>query len=112
MSNDTQQGASGEKKLGILVRKDQYLDQVINLVEAAYKKGLETQLFFTGKSVMLTQDPDFAKLVGKANRISVCDVSFRANELSGEVPGVSFRDFATQARNAEMVGECDRYVVF
>jgi hypothetical protein len=41
-------------------------------------------------------------------------VSFRANEFHGredQVPGVGFKDFATQARNAEMAAECDRYLV-
>lgn len=100
-----------KNKLGILVRDDKYLDQIISLTTAAHNKGVETQIFFTGKGVMLTQDTDFAKLVGKA-RLSVCDVSFRALGLSGDVPGVGFKDFATQARNAEMVEECNRYVVF
>ncbi len=100
------------RSLGILVRKDLYLDQVISLVNAAYERGVHTEVFFTGRAVLLTRDPDFSKLVGKADRISVCDVSYRANDLSGEVPGVGFKDFVTQARNAEMVAECERYVVF
>ncbi len=107
MSKENTQG----KKLGILVRDDKYLDQVINLTEAAHNKGVETQIFFTGRAVMLTQNSDFEKLVGKA-RLAVCDVSFRAFGLSGDVPGVGFKDFATQARNAELVEESDRYVVF
>jgi hypothetical protein len=42
-------------------------------------------------------------------------VSFRANGLHGredDVPGVDFKSFATQGRNAEMLAESDRYVVF
>ena len=53
-------------------------------------------------------------MVGKA-KLSICDVSFRANGLHGreeEVPGVGFKDFATQAKNAEMVAQADRYLVF
>lgn len=99
------------KKLGILVRDDAYLDQVIKLTQAAHSKGVETRIFFTGQGVMLTQDKEFESLVGKA-RLSVCDVSFRANGLTGDVPGVGFKDFATQAKNAEMIEECDRYIVF
>ena len=83
----------------------------IALTHAAHEKGVAVQIFFTGRGVHLTQSPDFEKLVGKA-KLSVCDVSFRANELEGDVPGVGFKDFATQARNAEMIAECDRYVVF
>jgi predicted peroxiredoxin len=98
-------------RLGILVNTEKHLENVIALAKAAHEKGKKVQIFFTGKGVLLTQKPEFAELVGKA-KLSVCDVSFRANGLSGEVPGVGFKDFATQARNAEMIDECDRYVVF
>ena len=74
-------------------------------------RGKEVEIFFTGQGVLLTQDPDWEQLVGKA-RLAVCDVSFRANGLAGDVPGLGFKDFATQARNADMIAECDRYVVF
>ncbi|RLC32307.1 MAG: hypothetical protein DRH37_00900 [Deltaproteobacteria bacterium] len=100
--------------LGILVNNDKHLDYVIQLATAAQTRGKDVQIFFTGKGVLLTMDPDFKNLVGKA-KLSVCDVSFRAYGLHGredEVPGVGFKDFATQARNAEMVAELDRYVVF
>lgn len=100
--------------LGILVTSDRYLGYVVALTEAAYKKGKSVEIFFTGRSVRLCFEEDFRKLVGKA-RLSVCDVSFRSNGFHGredDVPGVGFKDFATQARNAEMSAECDRYVVF
>ncbi|WP_022665019.1 hypothetical protein [Desulfospira joergensenii] len=99
--------------LGILVTSNRHLEYVVNLTEAAYAKGKKIQIFFTGNSVSLGFEPDFKKLVGKA-RLSVCDVSFRASGFHGredEVPGVGFKDFATQARNAEMAVECDRYLV-
>lgn len=100
--------------LGILVNTDKYLDYVINLTSAAYAKGKDVHIFFTGKGVAFTLTPDFKKLVGKA-KLAVCDVSFRSHGLhgrEGEVPGVGFKDFATQAKNAEMVAQMDRYVVF
>jgi predicted peroxiredoxin len=97
--------------LGILVCSANHLDYVIALTSAAHDKGKNVRIFFTGKGVLLTQKPEFEQLVGKA-KLSVCDVSFRANNLSGDVPGVGFKDFATQARNAEMIEWCDRYVVF
>jgi predicted peroxiredoxin len=97
--------------LGILVSSDKHLDYVIALTTAAHEKGKSVQIFFTGQGVLVTQEPEFEQLAGKA-KLSVCDVSFRANGLSGDVPGVGFKDFATQARNAEMIESCDRYVVF
>ena len=100
-----------DDRLGILVSSNKHLDYVIALTKAAHQKGKQIQIFFTGQGVLLTQKPEFSELVGKA-KLSVCDVSFRANGLEGEVPGVGFKDFATQARNAEMIKECDRYLVF
>lgn len=99
--------------LGILVSSEKHLDYVVSLTEAAHARGKKVQIFFSGRSVLLTVQPDFRKLVGKA-KLYVCDVSFRSNGLHGredEVPGVGFKDFATQARHAEMVENVDRYVV-
>jgi len=99
--------------LGILVSSDKHLDYVIELVNAAHAKGVETQVFFTGSAVFLTLEPGFAELEGKA-KLWVCDVSFRTNGLHGredDVPGVAYKDFVTQGRNAEMLAEVDRYIV-
>ena len=100
--------------LGILVSSDKHLTHVVNLTRAAHAKGKEVHLFFTGAGVTLTLRPDFKKLVGQAD-IAICDVSFRAFGLHGredEVPGVGFKDFATQAKNAELVETMERYIVF
>ena len=97
--------------LGILVTTERHMDYVLSLTDAALARKKKVEIFFTGKAVLLTQHPDFKKLVGKA-RLSVCDVSFRASELSGPVKGVVSDDFVTQAKNAEMIEKCDRYVVF
>ena len=97
--------------LGIFVSSDKHLDYVIGLTGAAHAKGIDVQIFFSGKGVLLTQSPQLANLVGKA-RMALCEVSFRALGLEGDVPGFGFKDFATQAKNAEMIKNCDRYVAF
>ncbi|MBW2411433.1 MAG: hypothetical protein JRF72_16670 [Deltaproteobacteria bacterium] len=99
------------EKLGILVSSDKHLDYIVNLTDAAVKKKKSVEIFFTGQGVLLTQSPDFQKLVGKA-KISLCDNSFRALGLEGDIPGLGFKDFATQAKNAEIIKNSDRYVVF
>ena len=99
------------ESLGILVSTDQHLDYVLKLTDAACARNKTVAVFFTGKGVLLTQDPGFEKLVDKA-KLSVCDMSFRAMGLSGTVPGVGAKDFTTQARSAEVIKRCDRYVVF
>jgi hypothetical protein len=100
--------------LGILVSSDKHMAYVVNLTRAAHEKGKDITIFFTGNGVKLTMTPAFRQLVGKA-KLTVCDVSFRAHGFQGreeEVPGVGFKDFATQARNAEMVAQSDRYLIF
>ena len=100
--------------LGILVSSDHHLDHVVCITQAAYEKGKEVRVFFTGKGVLLTLAPKFKELVGKA-KLAVCDISFRAYDLHGresEVPGVENIEFATQATNAEILSEADRYLVF
>ncbi len=99
------------EKLGILVSSDKHLDYVIHLTDAAHAKGKAVEIFFTGKGVLLTQSSEFKKLVGKA-KLSLCENSFRALGLEGDVPGLGFKDFATQAKNAEIIKNSDRYVVF
>ena len=99
------------EKLGILVSSDKHLDYIINLTDAAHNKGKSVEIFFTGKGVLLTQSPRFKKLISKA-KMSLCDNSFRALGLEGDVPGFGFKDFATQAKNAEIIKTSDRYVVF
>lgn len=98
------------EKLGILVSSNKHIDYVINLTRAAKDKGKEVEIFFTGKGVLLTQSPEFKNLVGKA-KMALCDVSFRSLGLKGDVPGLDFKDFATQAKNAELIKKSDRYVV-
>jgi predicted peroxiredoxin len=104
---------SATASLAILVSTDKHLDHVVKLTTAAFAKGKQVSLFFTGKGVLLTIRPQFKKLVGKAS-LSICDVSFRANGLHGreqEVPGVTLHDFVTQAKNAQMLASADRHLV-
>ncbi len=96
--------------LGILVAARDSLDHLLGIVNAAEKQGLKVVVFFTGEGVMVTQDPRFGELAGRV-RLALCEVSFRALGLKGEVSGMGFKDFATQARHAEMLEECPHYVM-
>ncbi|MEE4111320.1 MAG: hypothetical protein V2I40_00805 [Desulfobacteraceae bacterium] len=100
--------------LAILVSTDKHLDHVVNLTTAAFAKGKRVILFFAGKGVLLTVNPKFQTLVGKAE-LNICDASFRANGLHGrehEVPGVTMEAFSTHTRNAEILKQADRHLVF
>lgn len=98
-------------KLGILVSSDQHLDKVIKLCQAARKKDVEVTIFFTHLGTMLTQDPRFGELEGLA-RMSLCNVGFESHGLTPPVVGIGEKDYATQARNGDLIEENDRYVSF
>jgi len=99
------------KSLGIFVSSDRHLDKIIALCKAAKRKDVEVSIFFTHLGTLLTQDPRFSELQGLA-KMSLCNVGFESHGLKKPVPGLTDKDYATQARHGEMIEECDRYVVF
>jgi predicted peroxiredoxin len=97
--------------LGICVASRGQMAHVVGLARAAKAAGKEVKIFFTGEGVHLTHDPRFAELHGYG-KVAVCEVSYIANGFKGQpLPGMRDKDFVTQARNAEMVEECERYVI-
>jgi len=96
--------------LGIMVATRDSLGHLLAVVASAEKKGVKLVVFLTGEAVLLTQDPRFGELAGRA-RLALCEVSFRAHDLKGEVPGMGFKDFATQAKHAEMLEDCRHYLM-
>jgi predicted peroxiredoxin len=99
------------EKLGICVAGKAHLHHVVGLTRAAKAAGKGVEIFFTGEGVLLTQAPGFSELIA-AGRVTVCEVSYIANGLRGKpVEGLVDKDFVTQGRNAEMLEECDRYVI-
>jgi len=99
------------KRLGVFVSSDQHLDKVITLCQAAKKKDVEVTIFFSHIGTLLTQDPRFGELDGLA-KMSLCNVGFESHGLKPPVQGIGEKDYATQARNGELIEESDRYVVF
>ena len=99
------------KSLGVFVSSKKHLDKIINLCHAARKKEVDVTIFFSHKGTLLTQDPRFGELEGLA-KLSLCNVGFESNGLKPPVVGIGEKDYATQARNGEMIEECDRYIVF
>jgi predicted peroxiredoxin len=99
------------KSLGVFVSSDQHLDKIIKLCKAAKDKDIDVIIFFSHLGTLLTQEKRFDELKGLA-RTTLCKVAFERQGLRPPVPGIGEKDFATQARHAEMIDECDRYVVF
>ena len=99
------------RSLGVFASSNKHLDKIIKLCKAAREKDVEVTIFFTHKGTLLTQEPRFAELEGLA-KMSLCNVGFESHGLKPPVVGIGEKDYATQARNGEMIEECDRYVVF
>ena len=107
--------------LGICVATKGRMEDVIGLARAARKAGKEVEIFFTGEGVLLTQDPRFPELLDVARagsskahgQVTCCEVSYMAQGLTAgkATSGLPDKDFVTQGQNAEMVEECERYVV-
>jgi len=86
------------------------LGHLLGLVAAAENQFVAVFIFLTGEGVLITQDPRFGELAGRA-KMALCEVSFRGHGLKGEAPGMGFKDFATQARHAEMLEDCPHYIM-
>ena len=99
------------RSLGIFVSSDQHLDKLIKLCQAAQEKDVNVTIFFTHQGTLLTQEPRFGELIG-LGKLSLCNVGFESHGLKPPVKGIDEKDYATQARNGEMIEDCDRYIVF
>ncbi len=101
------------QSLGICVATRNNMEHVVGLTRAALAAGKEVKIFLTGEGVYLAHDPRFPELQKAGEgRVGICEVSYIANGFQGKkIAGMRDKDFVTQGRNAEMVDECDRYVV-
>ena len=107
----TQASDAARRSLGICVTTRGNASHVLGLANAATRARVSTEVFLTGDGVQLIRDHRFQELVEGA-RVSVCDASFRAAGLDvGDAQGLTDKDFVTQWRNAEMVEQCDRYLI-
>lgn len=99
------------QKLGIVVTTRDHMKHLLGLAKAARRAGKQTDIFLTGEGVHVTQDQRFSELLYVA-RVGVCETSYYAYGYKDkEVAGLTDKDFVTQHWNAEMVEECDRYLV-
>ena len=97
--------------LGICSTSSDNLPHLLGITRAAVRSDKQVEIFITGEAVLFTQEPNFTELVAIAN-IGICEQSYFAAGFQGrQIPGLSDKDFGTQARNAELVGKCDRYLL-
>lgn len=97
--------------LGICATRDDCLTSLLGITRAAVRAGRRVEIFVTGEAARFTRDSRFTELVALA-KVGICEVSYIAAGFQGqEIPGLVDRDFVTQARNAELVDRCDRYLL-
>lgn len=97
--------------LGICATKSTSLPHLLGITRAAVRAGKRVGVFITGEAARFTQDSRFAEVVAIAD-VAICEVSHIAAGYQGvEIPGLVDKDFVTQARNAELVERCERYLV-
>ncbi len=102
---------NGAETLGICVASKGSMAHVLGLARAAKAAGKDVKIFMTGEGVHLTHHAQFSQLHEVA-KVTVCEVSYLANGFTDkDLPGMADKDFVTQARNAEMVEDCKRYVI-
>ena len=99
------------EKLGIFVTTDKHLDHLLGICKALEKSGREAIIFLSSRGVLLTQQEKFKEIESLPMVISLCNVGFEHFKLQKPVPVVKDEDFATQMRHAEMIEDCDRYLV-
>lgn len=97
--------------LGILVTSDRHLDYVINMTETAHKKGMEVKIFFTGTAVRFLESSGFRRLAEKAS-LAICDRSFLSLGLADHLCGINSNIFDSQTKHADIMRDCERYLVF
>lgn len=100
-----------DEKLGIVVTSDKHLDHLLGICRAVGDSGREVIIFLTNRGVMLTKQERFKELEGLPGTISLCNVCFDMFKLEKPVPVIQEKDFATQMRHAELIDDCDRYLV-
>jgi len=98
-------------KLGILVTSDKHLNQVIGLVRAAVKKGLQVAVFCMDKGTLLINQQSFKDLcMLEGLDISLCRHS--AEKMKIDMQKIS-KDIVcgSQFNNAMMQHESDKVIV-
>jgi hypothetical protein len=97
--------------LGICATNSSALSCLTGITKAAVRAGKRVKIFITGDAARFTQNSDFAKLVA-ISEVSICEASyFAAGYKDFGIPGMTDKDFVTQAENAALVDSCDRYLL-
>jgi len=107
--------AKDPDKLGIFVTSPLHMNELVRLVEAAYRKGKKVKIFFTFKATHLVFHPDFQKLKNMVPEedfaICVAALACEGYEPEYHNMGLTEKQMRTQAFHGEMIEEVGKYFV-
>ena len=102
-------------QLGIVMTDQQYLPQVVGLLDAARERGWPTVCFLTDTGVNALRDAGFIERArATPNSITLCEHSVEKH-AAGSVDLSAHADYVVvggQYQNAELAHTCDKVVVF
>ncbi len=102
-------------KLGIFVTSAIHINELVKIVEAAYRKGKKVKIFFTFKSTHLVVHPDFQKLRNMIPEedLAICVAAFVCEGYEPEYHnmGLTEKQMRTQAFHGEIIEEVGKYFV-
>ncbi len=109
--------------LAVAIFTDKYFDYAVEVVKAAKRAGKTVKAFLSGEGVKNVKHPRFKELLEAAGpeNIFVCEASYgryvkenmeKLKQKESPVEGVPYKNWVTQAKNAEFLKDCDRYVEF
>ncbi len=107
--------AKDPDKLGIFVTSPLHINELVKIVEAAYRKGKKVKIFFTYKSTHLVFHPLFQKLKNMVPEedFAICVAAFSCEGYEPEYHncGLTEKQMRTQAFHGEMIEEVGKYLV-
>ncbi len=109
--------------VAISIFTDKYFDHAVELVKALKKLNAGVKVFMSGDGVKNVKHQKFPELLDAAGseNVFICEASYgryvkenmeKLKEGASPVEGIPYKNWVTQAKNAEFLKDADKYVVF
>ncbi len=109
--------------VAISIFTDKYFEHAVELTKALKKQGADVKIFISGDGVKNVKNPKFRELLDAAGgeNVYICEASYgryvkenmeKLKKGESPVEGVPYKNWVTQAKNAEFLKDADKYVVF
>jgi len=110
-------------EVAISIFTDKYFEHAVELTKALKKLGCNVKVFMSGEGTKNVKNQRFKELLDSAGaeNVFVCEASYKRyvgeniemlKEAKSPVEGVPYKNWVTQAKNAEFLKDADKYVVF